>query len=228
MSLLGAQSQARTLASLEEQSRALAEKTEQEAERAKTRWNHAKELLGKYYQKSVVKAGEGISAIDDLVEKWTQKGLKSNWKKYSKKITQAILNESEHYGFDPVFLLAVIENESSFNPEARGPIGEIGLMQLTPQTAEWITKKYDLPWKGEKSLKDPVTNIKIGAAYLAYLREKFEFRSQLYLAAYNMGATNVYRALDKQIMPKDYSNRVMHRYVRFYTNLQKEVKKALD
>jgi 2-oxoacid:acceptor oxidoreductase gamma subunit (pyruvate/2-ketoisovalerate family) len=45
--------------------------------------------------------------------------------------------------------------------------GEIGLMQLKPVTAKWICNKFNMPWKGAKSLYDPVTNIKIGAVYLA-------------------------------------------------------------
>jgi soluble lytic murein transglycosylase len=82
---------------------------------------------------------------------------------------------------------------------------------------------YNLPWKGKKSLKDPSNNIRIGSAYIAYLREEFDFEGQLYLAAYNMGSGNVRKALGKKIRPKDYSTRVMHRYLRFYAELQKDL-----
>jgi soluble lytic murein transglycosylase len=213
---------------IQKKSRDLAAKTELEAQRATNRWSHARELLGKYYQKSVVRMGEEVALLDEQLFQWTSKALKKPWKKLSKQISKTIILESEKYKFDPIFLMAVIENESSFNPEAIGTSGEIGLMQLTPQTAKWITEKYDFPWHGPKSLKDPVTNIKIGAAYLAYLREKFDSRSQLYLAAYNMGTTNVLRALGKQIWPKEYSSRVMQRYVRFYSELREEIDKSIN
>jgi soluble lytic murein transglycosylase len=101
-------------------------------------------------------------------------------------------------------------------------------MQLTAQTAEWIAKKYDIAWKGTKSLTNPIINIKIGAAYIAYLREKFEFKSQLYLSAYNMGSSNVIRAVEKQIWPKEYASRVMQRYVNFYTELKEEIEKSVN
>jgi len=207
---------------LEGKTRALAKKAELEAQKASQRLIHAKELLGKTYQKSVVKASEGITNMDEFVFKWTTQRLKNNWKRKSSQVAQAILKESEKYGFDPVFLMAVIENESSFNPEVIGGCGEIGLMQLTPDTAKWIASKYGIPYKGKKSLKNPVINISIGSAYLAYLRGKFDFHSQLYLAAYNMGTSHLHRSLDKQIIPKDYSSRVMKRYVKFYTSLSKE------
>jgi soluble lytic murein transglycosylase len=220
--------QGATLDSIEESSRDLAQKTELEAQKAYTRWKHAKELLGKSYQKSVVKSGEDIASLDEVLSQWTKKALRGSWKKWSRDVTKAILREAERYRFDPIFLMAVIQSESSFNPEVIGTSGEVGLMQITPQTGEWITKKYDLPWKGTKSLKNPVTNIKIGAAYMAYLREKFDFHSQLYLAAYNMGSANVQRALDRQIYPKEYSSRVIHNYIRFYSELQNEIKKNID
>jgi hypothetical protein len=58
---------------------------------------------------------------------------------------------------------------------------------------------------------------------MAYLREEFDFQGQLYLAAYNMGSGNVRKALNRNVKPKEYSTRVMHRYLRFYAELQKVV-----
>jgi soluble lytic murein transglycosylase len=213
---------------LAKKSRDLASRTEAEAQKANTRWNHARELVGKNYHKSVVKTGEEVAELDQFLLNWTERALNKKWKRYSKKVWKTILEESDKYSFDPIFLMAVIENESSFNPVAVGTSGEVGLMQLTAETAEWISKKYGLEWKGKKSLTDPVINIRIGSAYLAYLRERFDFHSQLYLAAYNMGTTNVMRALEKQIWPKDYSTRVMQRYKRFYTQLKQEISKTIN
>lgn len=216
---------AQPISILEQQSKDLAFETSLEAQRASLRWSHAKELLGKHYQKSIVKSGENILDLDKMISQWTTRALPKNWKESATDISKAILEESQKYGFDPVFLMAVIQNESSFRPDIIGPCGEIGLMQLTRETAEWVTRKYGVSWKGVKSLKDPTTNIRIGAAYMAYLREKFEFHSQLYLAAYNMGSSNVQRALEKQVMPKQYASRVMHHYMAYYSKLKHEIGK---
>jgi soluble lytic murein transglycosylase len=183
---------------------------------------HARELLGKHYRKSIVSRSAQVSDVTEFVLKRTEMRLRPRWKKQARLISQTILQESEKYGFDPVFLMAVIENESSFNPETIGSFGEIGLMQILPDTGQWIAQKFNLPWKGPQSLKNPVTNIILGSAYLAYLREKFDFHSQLYLAAYNMGSKNVARALAKQVMPREYPTRVMKRYINFYAELHEE------
>ncbi|MEO7161814.1 MAG: lytic transglycosylase domain-containing protein [Bdellovibrionia bacterium] len=213
---------------IQKTSHELALRTEIEAGRATSRWSHAKELLGPKYHKSVVKSGEKIADMDEMLTNWTNRALKGRWKKYARSVAQTIIQESDKYGFDPIFLMAVIENESSFNPEIIGTVGEIGLMQVTPDTGAWIAKIYNLPWKGKQQLKDPSYNIRIGAAYMAHLREEFDFEGQLYLAAYNMGSGNVRKALGKQIRPKIYSSRVMLRYLRFYSELQKEVTKKID
>jgi soluble lytic murein transglycosylase len=189
-----------------------------------TRIEHARELMGKFYDRSVVKSSEKVGQLDRFVRQWTDRALKREFKKYSKAIADTVLSESSKHDFDPVFLMAVIENESSFDPHIVGSVGEIGLMQVTPATGEWIAKKFGIKWEGKKSLRDPRTNIRIGAAYLSYLREEFDSHSQLYLAAYNMGSLNVNRALEKSIWPKDYPQRVMKRYIRFYGDLKAEIK----
>ncbi len=183
---------------------------------------HAKELLGKYYAKSIVKVGNGVEDLNAFVKERIEEVFDGPNEKHAKKIYGAILEESRKHGFDPIFLMAVIENESSFKIKARGTSGEIGLMQLMPDTGKWIAGKIGVAWHGEKTLEDPVLNIKIGAAYMAHLREKFDSHSRLYLAAYNMGQGNVHRALANQVWPKDYPIRVMQRYVRFYTELSEE------
>jgi len=104
----------------------------------------AKELLGKYYRNSVVREGEQVEGLDKLVHQWTKRALPKKWKQTSEKVAAIILTESQKYKFDPIFLMSVIENESSFNPGASGPFGEVGLMQLRPATARWIMKKYSI------------------------------------------------------------------------------------
>jgi soluble lytic murein transglycosylase len=185
------------------------------------RLSHARELLGKYYANSIVqKTGEHVKSLDPLVLRWTQEGLGKTWKKSAKAVSKTIVEQSLKYEFDPIFILSVIQSESGFNPHAKGTQGEIGLMQLMPDTAKWIAKKNKIKWTGKNCLRDPITNIKLGAAYLSSLRDEFDSHARLYLAAYNMGATNVNNALDNEIWPKDYPARVMKHYFHFYQLLK--------
>ena len=196
------------------------EKMKFSEEDAEISLSHAKELLGKYYSKSIVHQNINHSQLDQFLKEQIQEKLKGNWKKYASDIYEVILTQSRQYGFDPLFLIAVIENESSFQPKIRGSFGEIGLMQLKPDTAQWIAKKYDLEWKGPNSLYNPIQNIIYGSAYLAHLREKFKSHGRLYLAAYNMGSRNVKKTLKRKIWPKTYPANVMQRYIKLYTELK--------
>src|SRR6185503_13096392 len=114
---------------------------------------------------------------------------------------------------------AVIQNESKWNPSAKGDVGELGLMQIRPSTGQWFAKRNHLPWAGKLCLYNPEINIRVGAAYLAHLRGSFSSRGRLYLAAYNMGGHAVNRALRMKIMPKEYAARVMHYYIGVYEDL---------
>lgn len=183
------------------------------------RLNHAQELLGKYYSKSTVKNGEKVRKINGLIYKWAREHLPFDQRHHYQRIAQTIIDESLKHQMDPVFLLSVIQGESGFDPVRLGSLDEIGLMQIRPSTAEWFTKREGMKYTGAQSLFDPVVNIRIGAAYLAYLRDKFDSHAQLYLAAYNMGARNVDNALSQNIWPKDYPSHVMKFYVEFYSQV---------
>jgi soluble lytic murein transglycosylase len=192
--------------------------TASEAQR-EVRLQHARELLGKYYKKSVVRSGEKVTKINRMIYRWTREHLPRRHRRGYQRVAQAIIDESLRHEFDPVFLLSVIEGESSFDPRKRGALDEIGLMQIRPGTAEWIAHKEGIAYKGSASLFDPVVNIRIGAAYLSYLRGRFDSHAQLYLAAYNMGARNVAEVREKKIWPKEYPAHVMKFYVEFYSEL---------
>lgn len=149
--------------------------------------------------------------------------LPKKFKSQASVVAREVLAQSERYHMDPLFLLAVIQTESSFNPDSVGPVGELGLMQLRVSTGEWIAKKYKLPFQGEKDLKSPVKNIRLGAAYLDYLRKKFDGSAESYISAYNMGPTNVLRLAQEQIVPQIYSTKVIRHYVSIHDLLAKRV-----
>lgn len=181
--------------------------------RAEVRVRHARELLG---SRKLVRKIAAIKDVKTKIRATIRQRLPKKYKSQASSITNTIVAEAKKHHLDPYFVMAVIAGESSFNPDAVGPVGEVGLMQIRPSTGAWISKKFKIKWKGNSSLKNPVSNIVIGTAYIAYLREKFARQGQLYIAAYNMGAANVRRALSKNVRPKDYPIHVMKRYIAFY------------
>lgn len=88
------------------------------------------------------------------------------------------------YRLNPNLVLAVIEVESNFNPQALSPKSAQGLMQLIPATAERF---------GVSDVWDPEQNLRGGMAYLKWLMAHFKGDLELVLAAYNAGEGAVQR-----------------------------------
>lgn len=94
------------------------------------------------------------------------------------------------YDVEPALIAAVINAESSFNKNKVSPKNAIGLMQVLPSTAEYITQE-------PCNLFDAADNITVGTQYLAYLIDKFgDVNTALF--AYNAGEGNVTRWLNEQ------------------------------
>jgi soluble lytic murein transglycosylase len=157
------------------------------------RRDQARELLGSFYGGSFAQSFEGQKNLNYLVYKKLESSLSQEWKSWLPQMTSELIEECQKRDMDPIFVLAIIQTESQFNTYAKGTSGELGLMQILPQTAEWIAKKYGLPWRGKNSLYDPITNIKVGITYFAHLRSQFESRAHHYVPAYNMGPKNLRR-----------------------------------
>ncbi|WP_234407866.1 lytic transglycosylase domain-containing protein [Anaerosinus massiliensis] len=92
---------------------------------------------------------------------------------------------------DSTLVAGVILSESKFEIDARSHKGAIGLMQLMPDTANWIAKQTEDHKFTLEDLNDPEINIRFGTWYLASLNKEFKGNEILMLAAYNAGRGNV-------------------------------------
>jgi soluble lytic murein transglycosylase len=128
-------------------------------------------------------------------------------------IPEWILAESKKYGYDPLFLTALIITESSFYNRARSNRNAHGLMQLKPATAVMLASEIRLQWKGTRTLYDPKKNIALGAYYLNKLVDRFGDLT-LALEAYNQGPSRLSRFLRKGYLPQRYSKKVLKNYRR--------------
>lgn len=80
---------------------------------------------------------------------------------------------SKKYDIDPNFVAIIMTMESGGDPKAVSPDNAIGLMQVTPPTAQLIAAKLLKKPVAHYNLQDPDTNIEFGIAYLAWLRDQF-------------------------------------------------------
>ena len=92
---------------------------------------------------------------------------------------------------NPAFVSAIIRNESSFQPRAESGVGARGLMQLMPDTAEWIAGKLKISGYSFERMYDPESNIRFGCWYLQYLSGLFRGDPVCVACAYHAGQGQV-------------------------------------
>jgi soluble lytic murein transglycosylase len=120
----------------------------------------------------------------------------------------ALVRESERHALELDLVLGVIRVESAFNNFARSDKGALGLMQVMPATGEIVARDLGIAWRGPRTLLDPVTNVRIGTAYLAEMRRQFGSVDRA-LAAYNWGPGAIQRRLaGGSPVPLEYASNV--------------------
>jgi soluble lytic murein transglycosylase-like protein len=86
---------------------------------------------------------------------------------------QPIDDMAKKYDIDPDLLAIIITVESGGYAQAKSEAGAVGLMQVTPLTANDIARRHVRTPVLTYNLEDPHTSIEFGAAYLAWLRDRF-------------------------------------------------------
>jgi soluble lytic murein transglycosylase len=105
-----------------------------------------------------------------------------------------IIAAGRRYGVDPSLVKAVVWQESRFDPDARGTVGELGLMQVTEDAAlEWVSFER-IKGFHKDHLLDPRTNTLAGTYYLGKMVRRYAQTDDALpfaLADYNAGRGNV-------------------------------------
>jgi len=123
-------------------------------------------------------------AIGMFMFKATARGDNSN----STVVT--IVRESAKHNIDPKLVAAIIKVESNWNVNAKGSVGEVGLMQMHPRFH-----------------KD--TSIRAGIEYLAFVRKHCPYKENLtWVSCYNQGLTK--HPKHPELLP--YYKKVMSEY----------------
>jgi soluble lytic murein transglycosylase len=101
---------------------------------------------------------------------------------------KALVAAARESGLEPWLIAGVARQESGFAAHAVSPRGAIGVLQLLPSTAS--THARALGFGSHPDLRDPETNLRIGARELSALVRRFGAIEPA-LAAYNAGVTRV-------------------------------------
>ena len=109
---------------------------------------------------------------------------------------EMLFQESARAGLDYRLVLALIEKESGFRPDAVGAAGEVGLMQVMPATAALVAERllripFAPPVRGKAGRYDSLGdlgsahyNLRVGVAYLRAQMERYA-HLPVALRAYN-------------------------------------------
>ena len=99
-------------------------------------------------------------------------------------VRQLIVAEAKRYDVPPAFALAVAWQESGWQQHVVSGAGAIGVMQLMPDTADWVAEAM-LGTPVDPA--DPRQNVRAGVRLLAHYLDRYDADRGLVLAAYYQG-----------------------------------------
>ncbi|MDD3364755.1 MAG: lytic transglycosylase domain-containing protein [Syntrophomonas sp.] len=102
-----------------------------------------------------------------------------------------VFTTAKEYNVDPYLVFAIIRAESKYQTAAESPVGAKGLMQIMPDTAQWIAEQMKIENFKTDDLHKPEVNIRFGCWYIKNLNTEFKGSLPLQVAAYNAGRGKV-------------------------------------
>ncbi len=108
---------------------------------------------------------------------------------YPVRYSDIVEKYAQEYRVDKVLIYGIIKTESNFDENAVSSVGAMGLMQITPETFEWLQTKTGEELD-EDALFDSDICVKYGALFMSMLLEEFE-NTETAIAAYHAGRGQV-------------------------------------
>ena len=106
---------------------------------------------------------------------------------YPLEYTDLVNKAAKEYNLQPALIYGVIHTESRFNPDAGSSVGALGLMQIMPETFDWLQEKRGEAGKyTTEDLYTPSVNIDYGSYLLRYFLDYYG-NEKCAVAAYNAG-----------------------------------------
>jgi len=108
-----------------------------------------------------------------------------------------VAEQAAAHHVDPLLMLAVMRQESSFDPRAQSGAQAMGLTQIVPGTAHNIASRLGRDGFTLHDLFKPAVSVEFGTWYVAQLQGDYKGRLFPTLAAYDAGGGNVARWLQR-------------------------------
>lgn len=148
---------------------------------------------------------------------------------YKQEHLDLVKETAQEYNLDVYLVAAVVKIESDYNENAVSSHDARGLMQILPDTGEWIAQKLGMVDYSHDMLFQSSENLMMGCWYLKFLYDRFNEDIKLTLSAYNAGQGNVDSWLNNSeyssdgetlnVIPvdetKDYVDKVLEAYEQY-------------
>jgi len=134
----------------------------------------------------------------DYKRAWPAGPVRLKWEiAYPRAFEDLIAKHAESYGYPSALQMAIVREESGFNPRVESWANAIGLSQLIRSTARRFGKQIGVS-ASRRNLVDPEKNLAIGARFIAFLWEKWQGQVALIPPSYNAGEGAVGRWLGER------------------------------
>ena len=136
---------------------------------------------------SIVAVALAVTAV--LAATHFYKTTENNLEKsaYPLEYTDLVNKAAKEYNLQPALIYGVIHTESRFDPDAGSSVGALGLMQIMPETFDWLQEKRGEAGKyTTEDLYTPSVNIDYGSYLLRYFLDYYG-NEKCAVAAYNAG-----------------------------------------
>ena len=104
---------------------------------------------------------------------------------------------------EPALVYSIVRQESWFNPKTISSANALGLMQVTPPTGKYLSKKFNVAFDQKRLLNDNVYNVQMGSAELGEVIKDYRGSYILSFAAYNAGRGRVREWVGRFGDPRD-------------------------
>ncbi|MDQ1568276.1 MAG: hypothetical protein QOF96_3156 [Actinomycetota bacterium] len=118
-----------------------------------------------------------------------------------------LIRYAQENGLPADLVMSLAWVESSWRRSVVSEVGAVGVMQLMPNTVEYVSKKL-LGLKSNLDPKNPTSNVRMGAKYLRHLLDQNHGNFRQALIAYNQGLTSL-KANGSYGVAERYADRVL-------------------
>ena len=151
-------------------------------------WNYPLRSMNERQLLAAAEYGRRVGLLDRMINTSDRTKTVFNFnQRYPTPYLSTLQRHSANAGIPAAWAYGIIRQESRFVTLAKSSASAHGLMQIIPETARILARKQGLSNFTLSDLGNIDTNVQLGTAYLAQIRDQFGGSMPLAAAGYNAG-----------------------------------------